>query len=335
MAGLKDSVLVHLMQLIEGLVAINDFIAFIQGDIRAWCAFDQALTQFIQMLPGRIHNIKLAMPVPAYNIVRMPELVEVEVFKRKIERSVRGKTITEVTVVPDDIVFRKKSPSSVKKTLLGARVKGCYRKGKYIWFELDRTPCPVFHLGMTGSYIVTEGPLDKNLKSVKLVLEMNDGTKLVFRDPRRFGRIFLVDDPLFSPPLSRLGPDVMNELPSVGELFELFQRRKAPIKGVLLDQSALSGIGNWMADEILFQSRIAPMRPAQKILLSEVKALRSKINQVVKLSVNVSADYDRYPKTWLFHHRWGRKVGKIKSGEKIKHNVVAGRATAWVPRLQK
>lgn len=265
----------------------------------------------------------------------MPELPEVETFRKKLSSALKGKTIRNVHVHPDKIVFAKKSPTLIKKAFLGSKIKNCNRKGKYIWFELNHKPWPVFHLGMSGSYAISNELPDKKLKSVKLVLEMQDGTFMIFKDPRRFGRIFILDNPLAEKPLSHLGPDVLNELPSPKEIYSLLSPRRAPIKALLLDQSLLSGIGNWMADEILFQSGINPSRPAHDITIAEYKKLHSKISSVTKFAVKSNADYDKYPKTWLFHLRWGKKAGKISSGEVIKHSVVGGRSTAWVPAKQK
>lgn len=264
----------------------------------------------------------------------MPELPEVETFRKKLSTALKGKTIKDVHVHPDKIVFAGKSPIAVKRAFLGKKIKKCERKGKYIWFEMNHRPWPVFHLGMTGSYAITTELPDKKLKSVKLVLEMDDGTFMIFKDPRRFGRIFILDNPLEQRPLSFLGPDVLKELPSSKELHALLSSRKAPIKSLLLDQSLLSGIGNWMADEILFQSGINPARPANEITSQEFKNIHTKTNSVTKFAVKYNADYDKYPKSWLFHHRWGRKAGKVSTGDKIKHSVVGGRSTAWVPKKQ-
>lgn len=265
----------------------------------------------------------------------MPELVEVEIFKRQIEKSLKGKTIQKVLVHPDKLIFNNRSSAFIKKSFLGARIKRCLRKGKYIWFETDHDISPVFHLGMTGSYIIANKLPDKSIKSVKLVLIMDDGTTFTFKDPRRFGRIFLLNDPLQKRPLSNLGPDVLNELPRMKTMKDLLKKRKAPIKGVLLDQSSLSGIGNWMADEILFQSRIDPHKIAMKLRPDEIKKLLQKMRSVTNLAIRVGANPEKYPKTWLFHKRWGHKNNPTIFGHKIRYETVAGRTTAWVPEIQK
>lgn len=265
----------------------------------------------------------------------MPELPEVETYRRSLEKNLLDHRIEDIEIVDDKKVFAGKSKASIKKALLGAKIKSCKRKGKYLWLELNRKPWPVFHLGMTGNYTVTDEKPSKNTKSIKLILKLDNGKLMIFRDPRRFGRMFLKEDPLHEAPLMKLGPDVMNELPDANELYEEIQKRKAPIKAVLLDQSFLSGIGNWMSDEILFQSGIDPHRKAATLTRKEVKKLHSKIHSVTSLAVKVGADDEKYPENWLFHHRWARVKGSIKSGEKIQHDTVGGRSTSWVPEKQK
>lgn len=264
----------------------------------------------------------------------MPELPEVETYRRQLEKKLRNKKITAVTASPDKIVFGITSTPQIKKAFLGRRIKKFGRKGKYLWMELDRNPWPVFHLGMTGSYLILD-KMPEKAKSIKLILEFEDGSIFVFKDPRRFGRVFILKDALESPPLSHLGPDALNETPSQKSLKEIFEKRTAPIKSLLLDQSLISGIGNWMADEILFQSGIAPQREAGTLTSREITKLRQKIISVTNYSVAHGADSDLYPKSWLFHHRWGKKSGHVSTGESIRHSVVGGRSTAWVPELQK
>lgn len=263
----------------------------------------------------------------------MPELPEVETYRRLLEKKLRNKKITDVSVTPDRILFGLTSPAQIRRAFLGSRIKKCGRKGKYLWMELGKKPWPVFHLGMSGSFIVSQ-EIPPEAKSIKLILEFEDGTVFAFKDPRRFGRMYLLKEALNSPPLSKLGPDVLNEMPSQKDIEEIFTNRTAPIKSLLMDQSLLSGIGNWMADEILFQARIAPKRKAGSLTKSELTLLRKKIISVTKLAVSKGADSDLYPTSWLFHHRWGKKAGHVSTGEVIRHTEVGGRTTAWVPDLQ-
>lgn len=263
----------------------------------------------------------------------MPELPEVETYRRELEKKLKNKKITGVTVTPDKILFGITTPSQIKKAFLGHKVKKFGRKGKYLWMDLEKGDSPIFHLGMTGSFLVTD-KIPSRAKSIKLILEFNDGSIFVFKDPRRFGRMFLLKDPFHSPPFSKLGPDVLNEPPTLKYLKEIFENRTAPIKSLLMDQSLLSGIGNWMVDEILFQAKIAPQRKAGTLTSAEISRIRSKISSVTKLAVKSGADDEKYPKNWLFHHRWGKKSEFVSSGERIRYSEVGGRTTAWVPEVQ-
>src|SRR5688500_14194038 len=121
----------------------------------------------------------------------MPELPEVETYRRQLERKLKNRKITGVTTAPDKIIFGISSPAMLKKAFLGRKIKKCGRKGKYLWMELDKNPWPVFHLGMTGSYMILD-EMPEKAKSIKLILEFEDGTIFVFKDPRRFGRMFLL-----------------------------------------------------------------------------------------------------------------------------------------------
>jgi formamidopyrimidine-DNA glycosylase len=155
-------------------------------------------------------------------------------------------------------------------------------------------------------------------------------------DGRRLGRVWLGESPKADPKIAKLGPDAMDALPRGEKLAALFRKRNAPIKAVLMDQHVLSGLGNWLADEVLYQSRIAPQRLASSLSDSELATLRRKIVKVLKTAVEASADSAKYPKNWLFRHRWGGSRGAEKIGRhQIVRDEVGGRTTAWVPALQK
>jgi formamidopyrimidine-DNA glycosylase len=263
----------------------------------------------------------------------MPELPEVESYRRQIEKKFKNKKITGVTASPDKVIFGLSTTAQIKKAFLGHKIKKAGRKGKYLWLELDQKPWPVFHLGMTGTYIIADKVPEK-AKSIKLILEFEDGSVFVFKDPRRFGRMFLVKDLRSSYPIAGLGPDAFDEPPSLKYLKEIFTGRTAPIKALLMDQSLISGIGNYMADEILFQARVDPRRRAGTLSSQELSRIRSKMISVSKIAVKAGADSGKFPKNWLFHHRWGKKAGHVSSGETIRHTEVGGRTTAWVPELQ-
>lgn len=171
-------------------------------------------------------------------------------------------------------------------------------------------------------------------KYSKFFVELDDGLEFSFTDKRRFARVRLFDDPETVPPISELGPDALFEPMSVDNFVDSLSRKKIGIKALLLDQSFISGIGNWIADEVFYQSRIHPLQIASSLSRESCEALHKSIKEVVKYAVEVDADCDRFPVEWLFHHRWGKKPGKV-DGKEIEFITAGGRTTAYVPQLQK
>lgn len=281
----------------------------------------------------------------------MPELPEVESVCRLMRKVLEGKRIDKVEVVPDEIVFSGFPVEAVVEALQGRTVKEVGRKGKFFWLRLDGDGPTVFaHLGMSGwiREVGTEGkrlhshgkaPLvDENGRPrfLKLMLQTKDGEGVAFTDSRRFGRVWLGESPETDKAVKRLGPDAFEELPSAAELEKRLGKRKAPIKAVLLDQGAFAGIGNWIADEVLYQAKIAPKRLASSLDKKEVGALHKAIRDVLALAVKVDADYREFPESWLFHHRWGGGKGAdLIEGKEIVRETVGGRTSAWVPDRQK
>lgn len=276
----------------------------------------------------------------------MPELPEVEAARLIAARVAAGRRITAVWCAGDPIVLEA-SPASLRRALLGRRVRRAGRHGKHLWLELDRRPWLVVHFGMSGGlYAPKRGGVRLRVSGsrdwraawpprfTKLRLTLDDGGELAFADPRRLGRIRLRHDPRREPPIGDLGFDALRELPPPRRFFELLRARAAPVKAVLLDQAFAAGVGNWVADEVLYQARIDPRRPARSLSPAEGRALRSAMRSVLVTAVAAGADSDRYPRTWLFHRRWERGT-TTTGGEPIRHDTIGGRTTAWVPAVQR
>jgi formamidopyrimidine-DNA glycosylase len=281
----------------------------------------------------------------------MPELPEVEAARRAAQMVAKGRRIVEAHVADDPIVFEGVAPARIRRALVGRRVEAVRRHGKHLWLELDRRPWPCLHFGMTGGIhlpsgravrLVSDGRVhrpDWPPRFTKLHLRFAGGGELALADGRRLGRIRLRRDPATEPPISTLGFDTLHELPTASRLHALLRERSAPIKAVLLDQSFAAGIGNWIADEVLYQAGIAPKRRARTLSAAEAGRLRAKIRSVIGLAVRAGSDSDRYPRWWLFHRRWGHRRGgppaTTARGEHIRHETVGGRTTAWVPTVQR
>ena len=267
----------------------------------------------------------------------MPELPEVECWGRRVaEKHCLGRTIRSVYAKPDErIVIDGVSPRKFVSSLKGRTVEGCHRRGKQMWWTLSGDgPSPLWHFGMTGAFRSYEKVSDRP-KFLKVELALDDGTRFGFVDPRRFGRIRLADDPLNQPPLSDLGPDALLDPQTIKWWTQALAKRKTAIKALLLNQSFLAGVGNWIADEVCYQSKIAPQRLAHELSADEVKRLRAKLKHVLQKACDWEADYTHFPTTWLFHHRWGKNEDALTGrGEEIEFDTVGGRTTAWVPKVQ-
>jgi formamidopyrimidine-DNA glycosylase len=265
----------------------------------------------------------------------MPELPEVETARRRLELHLAGKTLATVTSAADRIVYEGIAPRRFAAALKGRTVEAVRRKGKHLWLELDRRPWPSFHFGMGGDFHVYRDRAERP-RYWKVELATAGGTRLAMTNARRLGRIRLFDDPASEPPISRLGPDPYLELPSPAAFARLFAGRKAPVKALLLDQTVLAGIGNWIADEVLYQAGLDPRRPAASLDPAELRRLRSRLKAVLDRAVRVGSDDGRFPRTWLFHYRWGRTAGaRTGRGEEIVFLTVGGRTTAFVPAAQR
>ncbi|HEX2440608.1 MAG TPA: DNA-formamidopyrimidine glycosylase family protein [Methylomirabilota bacterium] len=277
----------------------------------------------------------------------MPELPEVEAARRLAARVAVGRRIVDVWCADDRIVIQGVTPRRLVATLRGRRVKAVGRHGKHLWLELDRGPCLLMHFGMTGGLHAPARPSTRLMSSryapppgwpprfLKLRLVLHDGGELALADARRLGRVRLRDDPRRQPPLAGLGFDALHELPSPARFFELLHPRALPVKALLLDQSFAAGVGNWIADEALYQARIDPRRRASTLTRAESARLRRRLHAIVVTAVRARADSDRFPRSWLFHRRWDRDpLARTASGATIRWQTIGGRTTAWAPALQ-
>ena len=196
----------------------------------------------------------------------MPELPEVERGRKLAEAVTVGRRIERVWCDDDPIVFDKVKPAHWRRALEAKRVVAARRWGKQLWLELDTPPHPLFHFGMSGGF-KTPASTPLQLKSgpredtsvwpprfLKIRLHLDDGGELAMTDGRRLGRILLREDPEHESPVARLGFDPLLAMPSPRRFAELLRGRGGILKSLLLDQSFAAGVGNWIADEALFQA---------------------------------------------------------------------------------
>jgi formamidopyrimidine-DNA glycosylase len=179
-------------------------------------------------------------------------------------------------------------PQALAVALTGRTLLAARRKGKHLWCELDGgSPALLLHFGMTGG-IVVRGVGAAHYKSFvldesswpprfwKLVLDLEGGGSLAFCDSRRFARVRFLADPETAPPLSELGWDpLLPGWPERERFAEALSLQRRAVKAVLLDQSFTAGVGNWVADEVLYQAAIHPEQPANSLDAKQVSPPRS------------------------------------------------------------
>ncbi|XP_026454623.1 formamidopyrimidine-DNA glycosylase isoform X2 [Papaver somniferum] len=307
----------------------------------------------------------------------MPELPEVEAARRAISDHCIGKKIKSSIIADDSKVIDAGglSPSEFQASLVGKTIVAAHRKGKNLWLQLDSPPFPSFQFGMAGAVYIKGVAVTQYKRSAvsdtdewpskysKFFIELDDGLEMSFTDKRRFAKVRLLKDPTLKPPISELGPDALLEPMTTDEFFQLLRKKKIAIKPLLLDQSFISGIGNWIADEVLYQARIHPLQVSSSLSKEHCETLQKCIKEVVEFAVEVDADCSKFPIEWLFHSRWNKKPGKMSvevgadssqypsnwifnsrekkpgkafvDGKKIDFITAGGRTTAYVPDLQK
>lgn len=282
----------------------------------------------------------------------MPELPEVEAARRVLDAVVRGQRLVDVDVRDDDIVFGRTAPEVIRARLTGATVVATGRRGKYFWLELEGGPMLGLHLGMSGGLMETtpgqtsapqfyrvqhDAEREGGPRFLKLALTTAERRTVAFADGRRLGRIWLAESPGQCERMARLGPDAWQELPALPEFAAQVQRRKAPIKALLMDQKFLAGIGNYLADEILYAAGVAPARTGASLTTEEAERVHHAIGRIIEQAVSVNAVSSEFPAEWLFHVRWGGAKGAATTvdGEPIVRETVGGRTTAWVPSRQR
>lgn len=276
----------------------------------------------------------------------MPELPEVECARCLIHEQCLNKKIkTILHDTSDEIVFVNCNDKVPK--FKGKTIKAVKRKGKWLWIEFNRKPHMCIHLGMTGGFLVRgvdsvqyrNTKFDKSgwpPKFWKLQFKFHDGTELAFVNSRRLGRVRITDDPLSEKPIAALGFDAYTETMELEDFAKAVKRRKAPMKALLLNQAFTAGVGNWIADEILYQAEVHPSERAHLLSDDKIRRIFEKLISVIKLACEVNADYKKFPPEWLFHFRWtGKKETEDFHGRKIKFITVGGRTSAFVPDIQK
>ncbi|WP_025736301.1 DNA-formamidopyrimidine glycosylase [Mycobacterium genavense] len=281
----------------------------------------------------------------------MPELPEVEVVRRGLQAHVVGKTITAVRVHHPRAVRRHEpGPADLTARLLGARIDGTDRRGKYLWLLLDSDPEPatavVVHLGMSGQMLLGEVP---RADHVRISAVLDDGTLLSFADQRTFGGWLLaelvdVDGSVVPAPVAHLARDPLDPRFDVDAVVKVLRRKHSEIKRQLLDQQVVSGIGNIYADEALWRAKVHGARPADTLTRRQLTAVLQAAAEVMRealakggtsfdsLYVNVNGEsgyFDRSLDAYGCEGEGCRRCGAVMRREKFMN-----RSSCYCPRCQ-
>jgi formamidopyrimidine-DNA glycosylase len=265
----------------------------------------------------------------------MPELPEVETIRNEITPNIVGHTITAITLFDEKIV-RQPSVEEFNSRLIGEAITGVGRRGKYMLLSLTSGQTLVIHLKMTGSLWLK--PPDR---FVRAVIHLNGGVKLYFRDPRKFGMMWLVENNNVIS--DKLGPEPLEAKFTAATLAKILDRRTAPIKALLCDQNLIAGIGNMYADEALFLAKIHPMRAGGSLSREEVKRLYNAIRQALAAaigakgaSVNTYFRPDGQIGTAHFQFKVAHRRGEDcpVCGTPLKRITVRNRGTYFCPKCQ-
>jgi formamidopyrimidine-DNA glycosylase len=264
----------------------------------------------------------------------MPELAEVEWYRKQWDAGLDHE-IVDVQLHPRKRIFRGTNTRSLRQKLVGEKLLRSTTRGKRMLFEFSRNNWLGIHLGMTGK-IRVESQNFRPDKHDHLVLYQRDRA-LVFTDSRQFGRVRFHHGEKEPDWWKRENPEII--APQFDQRFVdrfLDRHRKAPIKAVLLLQSGFSGIGNWMADEILWRAKIHPARPGGKLREHERAALLRETKFVTKRSLEtLGRNYSDPPRNWLIHQRWKRSGVCPLHRTPLRRATIGGRTTAWCPRCQR
>lgn len=295
----------------------------------------------------------------------MPELPEVETVKRGLQPVLQGRVIRKVKLARPDLRFPL--PSDFAARLQGRRVEGLSRRAKYLLARLDSGESLLMHLGMTGRFTVF-GPGGRKLNlgdfydeeparqagggtHDHVLFELDDGSLVVYTDPRRFGLMDIVANGTPHPLLAGLGVEPLDAELTAAHLWLGFRGKRAPLKAALIDQRLIAGLGNIYACEALFRARLSPLRIASTLarrttpdqrLEALVTAIRGILNQAIEAGGSTLRDYARidgspggFQAIFEVYDREGEACLRDGCSGTIRRIVQSGRSTFYCPRCQR
>lgn len=260
----------------------------------------------------------------------MPELPDVEGFRRYLARHAEGQRIASVRV-PDREIVRNRKPQGLGRALRGERFASPTRHGKWLIAPVGAGPAEVlFHFGMTG--LITWSDDDRDRHPHDRLIFVCERGELRYNNMRRFGGVWLARDASERDEVTGpLGPDAATI--TRDEFEQLLADRRGGAKAALMDQHLVAGVGNLLSDEILWRARIHPQTPVPKLR----PARRRRLYDALHAAVAESIRYGRVPhgERWLTRVRDDRHAKCPRCGIGLRRATVAGRTACWCPRCQR
>ncbi|MCE2491384.1 MAG: bifunctional DNA-formamidopyrimidine glycosylase/DNA-(apurinic or apyrimidinic site) lyase [Alphaproteobacteria bacterium] len=275
----------------------------------------------------------------------MPELPEVETVCRGLRAKLVDKRIDRVKVRRPDL--RIPFPNDFVPRLMGRNVRSIDRRAKYILMHLDDGSVLICHLGMSGRLLISEGPPDLGPHD-HVLIGTDDGTHVVMHDVRRFGLMTLARETELDahPLLAGLGLEPLSTSFDGAYLSRVLKGRRMPIKGALLDQSVMAGVGNIYACEALYHARISPRRLATSVSGRRAERLALAVKSVLEKAISAggsslrdyaqtSGELGYFQHHWAVYGREGEPCPNCDCESGIKRLVQSGRSTFYCPTRQR
>ncbi|MEP6672368.1 MAG: DNA-formamidopyrimidine glycosylase family protein [Chthoniobacter sp.] len=263
----------------------------------------------------------------------MPELAEVEFYRKEWDAGLRKK-VTRVELHAGKRIFRGIKVKRLAAALEGATYLNSEAQAKLMCFRFSGGVWLGIHLGMSGQLRMELAGFTPE-KHDHLVLQQS-ARALVFSDPRQFGRVHFHEGRDVPTWWAKLPPAVTSPEFTLERVSAFLKRHaRLAVKAALLVQTAFPGVGNWMADEILWQARIDPRTLCGKLSKKQIQALWEKAREICRVSLDtIGKDFSDPPEDWLIHQRWTSKGICPRHGVQLKTATIGGRTTRWCARCQ-
>lgn len=251
----------------------------------------------------------------------MPELPEVHGYQKYINATALNQKIVAIDCRDDRLL--KKPMSKFKASLIGQEWVATDRIGKYLFVEVSNGTILVMHFGMTGRPTYFHD-LEDRPRFGHIIIAFENGYHFAFENKRKFGWWDLTDSVEGFRIAHKLSKDARDL--SFTEFEDAVNGRKTAIKNVIMNQSVTAGVGNWIADDVLYQARIHPQTKASDLNQKQLQTIYDKLQHVIEVAIDKEAHYVDFPDYFLIHNRKGRDLC-YHTGEELIKIKVGGRTT--------